>query len=55
VGVPLPIPLQGHLAVACAGPASELSRRRLVEEIGPRVRDEVARMKQALAQPQEPA
>lgn len=52
VGVPLPIPLQGHLAVACAGPASELSRRRLLEEVGPRLRDAVERMKQPSPPPE---
>ena len=41
---PLHIPPQGHLAVACAGPSSELSRRRLIDDIGPRVREEVTRM-----------
>jgi DNA-binding IclR family transcriptional regulator len=54
VSTPLQIPPQGHLSVGCAGPSSEMSRRRLIEVVGPRLREEVQRMKSLLARRESP-
>lgn len=48
VGMALQVPPHGHLTVACAGPSSELTRRRLVESVGPRLRDVVRQMQKVV-------